>query len=333
MSLNTPRPAVLVARAVFPEVVARLRRHFEVEDNPADTIYSKAELTQRLQGKAGAFTTGSERIDAEVLAANPQLRVVANMAVGYNNFDIPACNAAGVLATNTPDVLTETTADFAFALMMATARRMAESEHYLRRGEWKKWAYDMFTGSDVHGATLGILGMGRIGQAIARRGALGFRMQVIYHNRSRLPEATGAAVGARWVDKASLLAQADHLVLVLPYTPENHHCIGAAELAQMKPTATLTNIARGGIVDDAALAVALHEHRIAAAGLDVFEGEPAVNPALLTLPNVVLTPHIASASVATRLAMANLAADNLIAALTGGTVPTPINAAELQGRR
>jgi gluconate 2-dehydrogenase len=233
------------------------------------------------------------------------------------------------LATNTPDVLTETTADFGFALMMAAARRMAESEHFLRRGEWAKWAYDMFTGSDVHGSTLGILGMGRIGQAIARRGALGFGMQVIYHNRSRLPGPIESGLQAHYVDKATLLAQADHLVLVLPYTAENHHAIGAAELSAMKPTATLTNIARGGIVDDAALAQALRDRRIAAAGLDVFEGEPAVHPALLTLPNVVLTPHIASASVATRLAMATLAADNLIAALTGGVPPTPINPAVL----
>ncbi|MFN7724539.1 MAG: 2-hydroxyacid dehydrogenase [Rubrivivax sp.] len=319
------RPAVLVARAVFPETVARLREHFQVTDNAEDHIFSKAELVQRLQGQAGAFTTGSERIDAEVLAACPQLRVVANMAVGYNNFDIPACTAAGVLATNTPDVLTETTADFGFALMMATARRMAESEHFLRRGEWNRWAYDMFTGSDVHGSTLGILGMGRIGQAIARRGALGFGMKVLYNNRSRLPAEQEAPLGARYVDKATLLREADHLVLVLPYSASSHHAIGAAELALMKPTATLTNVARGGIVDDAALAEALRARRIAAAGLDVFEGEPAVHPALLTLPNVVLTPHIASATVATRRAMAELAADNLIAALTGGTAPTPIN--------
>ncbi len=319
------RPRVLVARAVFPQVVARLREHFDVEENAADTIFSAPELIARLQGRAGAFTTGSERIDAALLAACPDLRVVANMAVGYNNFDIAACTANGVLATNTPDVLTETTADFGFALMMAAARRMAESEHFLRRGEWTRWSYDMFTGSDVHGATLGVLGMGRIGQAIARRGALGFGMRVIYHNRSRLPAEAEAALGARYVSKDRLLAQADHLVLVLPYTPASHHTIGAAELAQMKPTATLTNIARGGVVDDAALAAALREGRIAAAGLDVFEGEPALNPALLGLPNVVLTPHIASATVATRLAMANLAADNLIAALTGGVAPTPIN--------
>ena len=326
------KPQVLVARAVFPEVLERLERHFEVESNPSDTVWSKAELIARLQGKVGAFTTGSERIDAEVLGACPGLRVVANMAVGYNNFDIPAFNAAGVLATNTPDVLTETTADFGFALMMAAARRMAESEQFLRRGEWTKWAYDMFTGSDVHGATLGILGMGRIGQGIARRGALGFGMKVIYHNRSRLSAELEQPIGARLVDKRTLLQEADHLVLVLPYSPESHHSIGAAELALMKPTATLTNVARGGIVDDAALAEALRDRRIAAAALDVFEGEPAVHPGLLGVPNVVLTPHIASATVATRRAMAGLAADNLIAALTGGTAPTPINAAGLQRR-
>jgi len=311
--------------------VARLREHFEVTDNPSDTIFSSAQLVAALHGKQGALTTGSERIDAAVLAACPQLRVVANMAVGYNNFDISACTAAGVLATNTPDVLTETTADFGFALMMAAARRMAESEHFLRRGEWTKWSYDMFTGSDIHGATLGILGMGRIGQAIARRGALGFGMRVIYHNRSRLAAEQESPLGARFVDKATLLREADHLLLVLPYSASSHHAIGAAELALMKPTATLTNVARGGIVDDAALAVALRERRIAAAALDVFEGEPKVHADLLTLPNVVLTPHIASATVATRRAMADLAAANLIAALTGGVPPTPINA-EVLGR-
>jgi glyoxylate/hydroxypyruvate/2-ketogluconate reductase len=322
--MNT-KPAVLVARAVFAETLERLREHFQVDANPADTIFSKAELTARLSGKAGAFLTASERIDADVLAACPQLRAVCNMAVGYNNVDVPACTARGVLVTNTPDVLTETTADFGFALMMATARRVAESERFLRRGEWTKWAYDMFTGTDVHGATLGILGMGRIGQAIARRGALGFGMRVIYHNRSRLAVEQEAPLKARRVEKETLLREADHLVLVLPYSAASHHAIGAAELALMKPTATLTNIARGGIVDDAALAAALRDRRIAAAGLDVFEGEPQVHPGLLEVPNVVLTPHIASASVATRRAMAELAADNLIAALTGGTPPTPVN--------
>ncbi|KQW67883.1 D-glycerate dehydrogenase [Methylibium sp. Root1272] len=320
---------VLVARAAFPDIVDRLRAHFDVEDNPSDTVFDKAQLIARLQGKAGAFTTGSERIDAEVLAACPQLRAVCNMAVGYNNVDVAACTARGVIITNTPDVLTETTADFGFALMMAAARRIAESEHYLRRGEWTKWHYDQLVGSDVHGATLGILGMGRIGQAIARRGALGFGMTVIYHNRSRLAPEIEATLNARYVDKATLLRESDHLVLVLPYSAASHHAIGAAELTQMKPTATLTNIARGGVVDDAALAEALKARRIAAAGLDVFEGEPKLNPALLELPNVVLTPHIASASVATRRAMASLAVDNLIAALgcgpQAGRPPTPVN--------
>jgi gluconate 2-dehydrogenase len=319
------KPAILVARAVFPETIAQLEQHFAVEHNQADAVWSKAELSARLRGKAGAFTTGTERIDAEVLAANPQLKICANMAVGYNNFDIAAMTAAGVLGTNTPDVLTDTTADFGFALLMATARRMAESEHYLRAGHWTKWAYDMFAGAEVHGSTLGILGMGRIGQGIARRGAHGFGMDVIYHNRSRLPPEQEAACKARYVSKEELLQTADHLVLVLPYSAESHHAIGAAELALMKPTATLVNIARGGIVDDAALARALRDRKIAAAGLDVFEGEPKVHPDLLTVPNVVLTPHIASATVKTRKAMAKLAADNLVGFLVNGQPLTPLN--------
>jgi len=320
---------VLVARGVFPEVLARLAEHFEVDANPEDRVLTAAELSDRLNGKDGAFITGSERIDAAVLDAHPRLRAVCNMAVGYNNIDLEACTARNVLASNTPDVLTETTADFGFALMMATARRITESEHYLRAGRWTKWSYDMFAGAEVHGSTLGILGMGRIGQAIARRGALGFGMRVIYHNRSRLDGAVEQLLGARWVDKAELLREADHLVIVVPYSAASHHLIGAAELAQMKPGATLTNIARGGVVDDAALAQALRDKRIAAAGLDVFEGEPSVHPDLLTVPNVVLTPHIASASIATRMAMANLAADNLIAALgcgpRAGRPPTALN--------
>ena len=319
------KPAVLVARRIFPEVLARLRQHFDVEANETDDVWSADELARRLQGKVGVLTTGSERITPELLAATPGLKIVANMAVGYNNFDVPACTAHGVLATNTPDVLTDTTADFGFALLMATARRMAESEHFLRAGLWNRWSIDMFAGTEVHGSTLGILGMGRIGQGIARRGAHGFGMRVIYHNRSKLDAATEAACGATYVSKADLLAQADHLVLVLPYTASNHHAIGAPELAQMKATATLINIARGGIVDDAALAHALRSGQIAAAGLDVFEGEPQGHPDVLTVPNVVLTPHIASATLKTRYAMANLAADNLIACLIEGRALTPIN--------
>jgi len=330
------KPSVLVARAVFPEVVQRLRAHFEVDVNDDDRVWRKAELSERLHGKQGAFITGSERIDAEVLDANPQLRAVCNMAVGYNNIDVAACTARGVLCSNTPDVLTETTADFGFALMMAAARRMTEAEHWLRRGEWTKWSYDTFAGPDVHGATLAILGMGRIGQAIARRGAHGFGMRVIYHNRSRLPADIESDCRATRVDKQTLLREADHLVIVVPYTPETHHAVGEAELALMKPSATLTNIARGGVVDDAALAQALAARRIAAAGLDVFEREPSVHPDLLKVPNIVLTPHIASATLATRRAMADLAADNLIAALgfgpQAGRPPTPLNPEVLASR-
>ena len=319
------KPSILVARAIFPEVLAQLQQVFEVDHNQDDVVMSPAELHARMQGKAGALTTGSERIDGPLLNACPGLKIVANMAVGYNNFDVEAMTKAGVLATNTPDVLTETTADFGFALLMATARRVTESEHYLRAGQWTKWSYDMFAGAEVHGSTVGIIGMGRIGQGIARRAAHGFGMQVLYHNRSRLSPELEAECKARYVDKATLLREADHVVLVVPYSAQSHHTVGASELAQMKPTATLINIARGGIVDDAALAKALRERRIAAAGLDVFEGEPKVHPDLLTVPNVVLTPHIASATVKTRMAMAQLAADNLMDYLLRGQMRTPIN--------
>ncbi len=324
--MNTAaRPRILIARAIFPEVVEKLSQHFEVEANPSDELWPRDELARRLQGKQGVFTTGGERIDAALLAQCPELKICANMAVGYNNFDLAAMTAAGVLGTNAPDVLTETTADMGFALLMAAARRVTESEHFLRAGKWDRWAYDMLIGQDVHGATLGILGMGRIGRAIARRGALGFNMPVIYPNRSRLPADQEAEVKARYVSKDELLRQSDHLVLVVPYSAESHHAIGAAELAQMKPTATLVNIGRGGVVDDAALAQALLDKRIAAAGLDVFEGEPKLNPALLQCSNVVLTPHIGSATVPTRMAMANLAADNLIGYLTQGKPVTLLN--------
>lgn len=319
------KPKILMARAIFPEVIAKLAQHFDVTSNQDDVLWTQPELIAQLAGMQGVFTTGGERIDATLLAQCPQLKICANMAVGYNNFDLDAMSAAGVLGTNAPDVLTETTADLGFALLMATARRMAEGEHFLRAGLWTRWRYDMFIGADVHGATLGILGMGRIGQAIARRGAHGFGMKVIYHNRTRLDAATEAECKAAYVSKEELLRTADHLVLVLPYSASSHHAIGAAELAQMKPTATLVNIARGGIVDDAALALALRNKVIAAAGLDVFEGEPKVHPDLLTVPNVVLTPHIGSATLPTRLAMANLAADNLIGYLIHQKPVTPLN--------
>ncbi len=315
------RARVLVSIPMFAEVLALLAQHFDV-DAPCGTDlaidWTPGALATRLQGCVGVLVAGAPPINAALLAACPDLRAVCSMAVGYNNIDVPACTSHGVLVSNAPDVLTETTADFGFALMMATARRITESEHFLRAGKWTHWSYDLFAGADVHGATLGVLGMGRIGSAIARRGALGFGMPVIYHNRSRLDAAQELQLGARWVSKHDLLRQSDHLVIVVPYSAASHHLVGAAELALMKPSATLTNIARGGVVDDAALANALRERQIAAAGLDVFEGEPAIHPDLLSVPNVVLTPHIASASLRTRRAMADLAANNLVAALGQG---------------
>ena len=325
------RPKILIARAVFPDVIERLAQQFEVESNQEDHIYSAAELSAKIADKDGLFITGSERLSADLIAAAPRLKAICNMAVGYNNIDVDAASAAGVMVTNTPDVLNATTADFAWALLMATARRITESEHWLRAGHWKKWTYDGLLGADIHDATLGIIGMGRIGQAIARR-SIGFDMNVIYHNRSRLtPEQEAHANNARYVGKEELLRQADHVMLVLPYSAQSHHTIGAAELAMMKPGATLVNIARGGIVDDVALIAALKAHQIAAAGIDVFENEPAFHPDFLGLSNVVLTPHIGSASEPTRRAMANCAADNLIAALSGNTPPNLLNTAVRPG--
>lgn len=323
MKLSLPK--LLVARAMFPDALLRLNDYFELELNQEDRIFSPEELAVRLQGKFGMICTSSAKIDRSLLSKLPELRVVSTIAVGYDNFDLQACTEHRVLATNSPDVLNETTADFAWALMMATARRVTEAEHFLRAGEWKKWGVDFFVGADIHGSRLGILGMGRIGQAIARR-ASGFGMEVIYHNRSRLSaEQEFASHHARYVDKQTLLRDSDHLVLALPYSPEVHHIIGGDELAQMKPSSTLINIARGGIVDDVALIQALRDGRIAGAGLDVFENEPQFNPEFLTLKNVVLTPHIASASERTRRAMVNRAITNIIAAVRGEVPPDLLN--------
>ncbi len=320
------KPKILVTRAIFPHIIEYLSEHFDVEDNQLDATYDDAELVQRLQGKVGVFANPSHRFTAELFTACPSLKAVCNMAVGYNNIDVPAATAAGVMVTNTPDVLNETTADFGWTLMMAAARRVSESERYLRAGLWKKWQYDDFLGVDVHGSTLGVIGMGRIGQAIARR-SMGFNMKVVYNNRTRLaPELEKAANHAQYLSRDELLRTADHVILVLPYSPAVHHFIGAEQLALMKPTATLVNIARGGIVDDAALINALKAGQIAAAGVDVFENEPAFNPDFLSLKNVVLTSHIGSASVPTRHAMAYCAADNLIAALSAKRPPNLLNA-------
>jgi gluconate 2-dehydrogenase len=330
--MNTQsKPKILVARAIFPEALAKLEESFEVRSNQDDRIFTPEELQKELANVVGALVAGSERIDANALANAKDLKVVSNISVGYNNFDVPAISAAGVMATNTPDVLTDTTADFGFALLMATARRITESEHWVRNGHWDKWSIvNNPLGMDLHHSTIGIIGMGRIGQGIAKR-ALGFGMNVIYHNRSRLSEADEKACGAKYVSKEELLKTADHVVLVLPYTAQSHHTIGAKEIALMKPSATLVNIARGGIVDDVALAQALKENKIFAAGLDVFEGEPNVHPDLLKLSNVVLAPHIASATEKTRRAMVDLAIENLRAALLGKRPPSLINTEIFKG--
>ncbi|MCF3524962.1 MULTISPECIES: 2-hydroxyacid dehydrogenase [Stenotrophomonas] len=324
------RPTVWVSQPLIEAAIAPLRDRVQLRSTDTVTAWSPDQIAAQLASADGAIITLNERIGAAQVADATQLKVIANVGVGYNNLDVDALSAAGILASNTPDVLTETTADLGFALLMATARRITESERWLREGQWQQWSFQTMLGADVHGSTLGILGMGRIGQGIARRGAHGFGMKVLYHNRSRLPADTEASLSATYVDLDTLLAQSDHLVTVLPYTPASHHIIDAAALGKMKPTATLVNIARGGIVDELALADALANGHLAAAGLDVYEGEPKVRPELLALRNVVLTPHIGSASLATRTAMVQLAVDNLAAGLglDGGPsrMPSAINA-------
>lgn len=312
------RPRIVVTRRVFAEVLDRLQA-YEVLDNQADVEFEPAQLQARMRDAHAVIATATDRIDAAFIESAQRLRVVANIAVGYNNIDLAACQQRGIVVTNTPDVLTDTTADLGFALLLATARRVTEAEAWLRSGQWKRWELDQLLGLDVHHTTLGIVGMGRIGGAIARRAA-GFSMRILYHNRTRVVEEHGA----RWVDKETLLRESDHVLLVLPYSAQSHHFIGAVELAQMKPTATLVNLARGGIVDDVALAHALKAGTIAAAGLDVYEHEPQVHPALLDCKNVVLLPHIGSASRAARLAMAHLAVDNCLAVLEGRAPLTPV---------
>ena len=316
------KPRLLVTRKVFPEVMHALSQAYEVQANPDDALWSPAEFHARLANCDALFVVATDRVDEAALQAAPHLKIVATGSVGYNHIDLAACSARGIAVTNTPDVLTEATADMAWALLMATARRISESERWLREGQWGRWAWDQFLGADVHGATLGIVGMGRIGSAIARRAA-GFSMRLLYCNRSAAPNA--AELGAERVELDALLAQSDHVMLVLPYSAATHHLIGARELACMKPTATLVNIARGGIVDDAALAQALQAGGIAAAGLDVYENEPQVHPALLAQRNVVLTPHLGSATRSSRLGMAMLAARNLLAFAAAEPLPSCLN--------
>lgn len=304
---------ILISRPTFPDVMDRLREYFDVtiHDGPR---YTPQQLHAALQGMDGALVSGGDRIDEEVLKGLTQLKAVCVTAAGYNNIDVKALTRAGVIGTNSPGPADDAVADFTWGLMIATARRLVEASWSIEKGEWKESFPIRFFGVNLCGKTLGILGMGGIGQAVARRAA-GFRMPVLYHNRRRLPAAVEEDCRAAWRTKEGLLREADFVVLAMPFTPENYHLIGAAELKLMKPTAMLFNIARGGLIDEEALAGAIRRQELAAAGLDVFEHEPVIHPGLLGLPNVVLTPHIAGGTAETQHGLASMAADNLIAAL------------------
>ena len=318
------RPRILVTREVFDETLAYLDEYCDVDANQDDVPLDPVALARRLADKEGVVCSLTDRIDAALIDRCPKLKVVANIAVGYNNIDVAACTARGVMATNTPGVLDDSTADLAWTLMLGAARRITEVERYVRQGDWKGWRLKQWLGVDVHHATLGIVGMGRIGQAIARRAA-GFEMRVLYHNRKRVAQDIERRLHAAWVTLDDLLRESDFIVLQVPYSPETHHLIGDAQLAKMKPTAILVNSTRGGVVDDAALIDALKKGTLRAAGLDVFENEPKLNPAFLELDNVVLAPHVGSSTEATRRAMAMTAAQNAVAALSGSMPPNLVN--------
>jgi gluconate 2-dehydrogenase len=318
------KPKVLVTREVFDETLEYLAAHCEVDANQQDVALAPEALAQRLRGKRGVMCSLTDRIDASILGEARELKVVANIAVGYNNIDVATCTARGVMVTNTPGVLDDSTADLAWALMLATARRLTEVESYIRGGQWTGWRLKQWLGVDVHHATLGIVGMGRIGQAIAKR-ASGFDMRVLYHNRNRVTPEIERRLHAEHASLDALLEQSDFVVLQVPYTPATHHMIGAAQLRKMKSTAILINSTRGGVVDDAALIDALKAGTLRAAGLDVFENEPKLHPGFLDLRNVVLAPHVGSSTEATRRAMAMTAAQNLVAALTGAVPPNLLN--------
>jgi lactate dehydrogenase-like 2-hydroxyacid dehydrogenase len=314
---------ILISNVLPPEARQAIPPDVVVDYHDSELPLPRAELVRRLQGKDGLICHILSAVDDELLAACPGLKVVANVAVGYNNVDVPAARRRGVIVTNTPDVLTETTADFAWALLMAAARRVVEADRYARSGEWTTWKWDLLWGADVHGKTLGIVGFGRIGRAIARR-ALGFGMRVLYHDSVRADAAVERELRATATDVETLLREADFVSLHTLLTPETRHLIDERTLRLMKPTAILVNAARGPVVDEAALVSALTEGWIAGAGLDVFEQEPVIHPGLLRLPNVTLAPHIGSASRDTRIAMALLAVRNCLAVLEGKPPLTPV---------
>jgi lactate dehydrogenase-like 2-hydroxyacid dehydrogenase len=315
---------ILITQRIFDEAVAFLNKQFEVDYNPNDTPLAVGDLVRRLQGKAGAVTLLTDQINEGVLSHCPDLKIVSNVAVGYNNIDIDACTRRKVLATNTPGVLDDTTADFTWALLLATARRLVESDRFLRTSQWRGWGLMEFLGFDVHHKTVGICGLGRIGQGVARR-ARGFEMAILYADAVRADRRVEESLGAQFVDKATLLAQSDFVTLHVPLLPETTHYLSREEFDLMKPTSILINASRGPVVDEKALVEALQAGRIAGAGLDVYEREPDVEPALLGMQNVVLAPHIASASRETRLRMAMMAAENLTAGLSGKRPPNLVN--------
>ena len=315
---------VVVTGRVPDAAIEKLRAAHEVEMWPDPEPIGREELLRRVAGADAVVSLLTERIDAELLdAAGPQLKVVANVAVGYDNIDVPACSERDVVATNTPGVLTDATADIAFGLILMATRRLGEGERLIRSGQDWKWGMFFLLGSSLQGKTLGVVGMGGIGQATARR-AKAFGMEIVYQSRSEIDPGIAAELGARRVELDELLSVSDVVSLHCPYGPATHHLIGAEQLAAMKDSAYLVNTARGPIVDEAALAAALREGRIAGAGLDVYEHEPRVHPELRELDNVVLLPHLGSATVETRTAMAVLAAENVLAVLGGQRPPTPI---------
>jgi glyoxylate reductase len=314
--------SVLVSRGLSEEALTLIPKDVTVDLNGHELPLSRQDLLSRLKGKQGLICQITDTIDDEVLAT-PGLKVVSNVAVGYNNIDVEAARRRGVTVTNTPDVLTETTADFAWALLMGAARRVVEADAYARSGEWKNWKWDLLWGMDVYGKTLGVLGFGRIGRAVARR-ALGFNMRLLYHDTVRSAPDVERSLNATFVDKDTLLRESDFVSLHVLLSAETRHLVDERALRSMKKTAVLVNAARGPIVDEAALARALREKWIAAAGLDVFEEEPKIHPDLLPLQNVVMAPHIASASFETRVAMSTLAVKNCLAVLDGKPALTPV---------
>jgi glyoxylate reductase len=315
--------SVLVANVLPAEALALIPKEISVDYHDSLDALPRSELMARIRGKDGLICHILSTVDDELLAAAPTVKVVANVAVGYNNIDIAAARRRGVVVTNTPDVLTETTADFAWALLMAAARRVAEADRFVRSGQWDRWKWDLLWGADIHGKTLGVVGFGRIGRAVARR-ALGFNMRVLYQDAVQADAAVERDLHASRVDLETLLRESDFVSLHTPFLPETHHLMNARTLRLMKRSAILVNAARGPVVEEAALVRALQEGWIAGAGLDVFEEEPKVHPGLLSLTNVVMAPHIASASLDTRIAMATLAVRNCLAVLDGKPPITPV---------